>query len=102
MVFSPASDASAPRDPQLSAANLHLALGELGAKIKTLHNRAHATAAGSANTYGAHAAALEAKRARLATQLTQTDTPPPGSEPGSWLLRRHDIEPPGHDVQGLL
>ena len=102
MVSSPTSNASAPRDPQLSTANLHLALGELGAKIKTLHNRAHATAAGSANTYGAHAAALEAKRARLATQLTQAGTPPPGSDPGSWQLLRRDIETLGHDVPGLL
>lgn len=102
MVPTSTSDASAPRDPQLSAANLHLALDELDAKIKTLHNRAHATAAGSANTYEAHAAALEAKRARLAAQLTQAGTPPPGSESGTWQQLRQDIETLGHDVQGLL
>ena len=104
MVPSPTSDASAPRDPRLSAANLRLALDELDTKIKTLHNRAHATAAGSANTYAAHAATLEAKRARLAAQLTQAGTPPPGSGPGpgNWQQLRQDIENLGHDVQALL
>lgn len=102
MVPSPTSDAPAPRDPQLSAANLHLALDELDAKIRTLHNRAHATAAGSTNTYEAHATALEAKRARLAAQLTQAGASPPGSEPGTWQQLRHDIESLGHDVQALL
>ncbi|GAB2865472.1 hypothetical protein [Hymenobacter ruber] len=102
MVPSPTSDASAPRDPQLSATNLRLALDELDAKIKTLHNRAHATAAGSANTYEAHAATLEAKRARLATQLAQAGTPATGSEPGPWQQLRQDIENLGHDVQALL
>lgn len=102
MAHSPASDAPAPRDPHLSAANLRLALDELDAKIRTLHNRVHATAAGSANTYEAHAAALEAKRARLAAQLTQAGSPTPGSEPGTWQQLRHDIKTLGHDVQALL
>ncbi|MGY3091036.1 hypothetical protein ACVWYF_004100 [Hymenobacter sp. UYAg731] len=102
MVPSPTSDASTPRDPQLSAANLRLALDELDAKIKTLHNRAHATAAGSANTYEAHAATLEAKRTRLAAQLTQAGSPPTGAEPGHWQQLRQDIENLGHDVQTLL
>ena len=102
MVPSPTSDAPAPRDPHLSAANLHLALDELDAKIRTLHHRAHATAAGSDNTYEAHAAALEAKRARLAAQLTQAAPPPPGSESGTWQQLRQDIENLGHDVQALL
>ena len=102
MVPSPTSDASAPRDPQLSAANLRLALDELDAKIKTLHNCAHATATGSANTYEAHAAALEAKRSRLAAQLTQAGTPPAGTEPSPWQQLRQDIENLGHDVQALL
>jgi hypothetical protein len=102
MVPSPISDASAPRDPQLSATNLRLALDELDAKIKTLHNRAHTTAAGSANTYEAHAAALEAKRARLAAQLDQVGSPAHGAEPGPWQQLRQDIENLGHDVQALL
>lgn len=100
MVSAPISDASAPRDPQLSATNLRLALDELDAKIKTLHNRAHATAAGSTNTYEAHAATLEAKRARLAAQLTQADTPASGH--GNWQQLRQDIENLDRDVQALL
>ena len=102
MVPSPTSNPSAPRDPQLSATNLRLALDELDAKIKTLHNRAHATAAGSTNTYETHAAALEAKRARLAAQLTEGNTPTSGSEHGTWQQLRQDIENLGHDVQALL
>ena len=67
------------RPPQnLSDAMLREALRELGSKIQTLHNRAHATAAGSSATYPAHAAALEAKRAKLAAQLgPEPATTPP-------------------------
>lgn len=57
----------------LSDAALRQALEELDTKIKTLHNRAQATTAGSHATYHEHAAALEAKRARLVAQLG----PPP-------------------------
>ena len=54
----PESAASAA--PHLSAAHLRQALDELDAKIHTLRQRAHATAAGSPATYLAHADALEA------------------------------------------
>ncbi|UOR03770.1 hypothetical protein MUN82_12515 [Hymenobacter aerilatus] len=65
------------RVPQhLSDADLRQALEELDAKIKTLHNRAHATTAGSHATYHEHAAALEAKRAKLVAQLGPTPTGP--------------------------
>jgi len=58
------------RVPQhLSDADLRQALEELDTKIKTLHNRAQATTAGSHATYHEHAAALEAKRAKLVAQL---------------------------------
>ena len=56
----------------LSAAALHQALAELDTKIRTLHNRAHATVAGSSATYHQHAEALEAKRARLVERLHET------------------------------
>lgn len=63
------------RVPQhLSDAELRQALEELDTKIKTLHNRAHATTAGSHATYHEHAAALEAKRAKLVAQLGPTPT----------------------------
>ncbi|PJJ59380.1 sll1863 family stress response protein [Hymenobacter chitinivorans] len=55
------------RVPQhLSETELHQALDELDAKIKTLRNRAHATTVNSENTYHEHIAALEVKRAKLA------------------------------------
>lgn len=53
----------------LSDADLRQALDELDNKIKTLRNRAHATAAGSENTYHEHIAALEVKRSKLAERL---------------------------------
>ena len=87
-----------PRDPRLSETDLHQALAELDAKIKTLHHRAHATVAGSPNTYQAHAAALEAKRARLAEQLHQSPAPASGPEPGVWTQIRRGIENLGDDV----
>lgn len=59
----------------LSAEALHQALTELDAKIRTLHNRANATTAGSSATYQQHAEALEAKRARLVERLHATATP---------------------------
>lgn len=91
-----------PRDPRLSENALRLALDELNAKIKTLHNRAHATAAGSPNTYAAHATALEAKRARLAEQLGQAPAPASGPEPSAWDPIRRGIETLRDDVQAVL
>ncbi|MBT9393829.1 hypothetical protein KLP40_11710 [Hymenobacter sp. NST-14] len=66
----------------LSADALHQALTELDAKIRTLHNRAHATVAGSTATYHQHAVALEAKRARLQERLHQT-SPATGTPPAA-------------------
>jgi len=100
MPSTPGPDAQRP--PHLSASALHQALTELDAKIKTLHNRAHATAAGSANTYEAHAVALEAKRARLAEQLGQAPAPTDGSEPGVWPQIRRGIEALREDLRNVL
>ena len=90
-----------PRDPHLSEKALHQALDELDAKIKTLHNRAHATVAGSPNTYQAHAVALEAKRARLAEQLSQAPTPASGPAPNVWTQIRRGIETLNDDVKAI-
>ncbi|WP_310393930.1 hypothetical protein [Hymenobacter sp.] len=95
-------DSAAPRDPHLSETALRQALDELDAKIRTLHNRTHATAAGSPNTYAAHAAALEAKRARLAEQLGQAPAPAGGPEPSVWEQIRRGIETLRDDVRALL
>ncbi len=91
-----------PRDPRLSETALRRALDELDAKIQTLHNRAHATAAGSSNTYQQHAAVLEAKRARLAEQLGQAPAPSNGPEPGVWTQIRRGIEALSDDVKAIL
>jgi hypothetical protein len=90
------------RPPQLSEHDLRQALTELDAKIRTLHNRAHATAAGSPNTYEAHAEALEAKRARLAQQLGQAPTPADGSAPDVWSQIRRGIETLRDDLRNIL
>lgn len=100
MSSTPSPDAQRP--PQLSEYSLRQALGELDAKIKTLHNRAHATAAGSTNTYEAHAEALEAKRARLAEQLGQSPTPADGSEPSVWEQIRRGIDGLREDLRKIL
>ena len=91
-----------PRDPRLSETDLRLALDELDAKIKTLHNRAHATVAGSPNTYQAHATALEAKRRRLAEQLSQAPASPNGPEPSVWTQIRRDIETLSDNVKAIF
>ncbi|SFQ53462.1 hypothetical protein [Hymenobacter arizonensis] len=100
MSSTPGPDAQRP--PQLSAHDLHQALAELDAKIRTLHNRAHATAAGSPNTYQAHAEALEAKRARLAEQLGSAPTSTDGSEHGIWGQIRQGIESLREDLRKIL
>ena len=93
---------NAQRAPQLSAASLREALDELDTKIQTLHNRAHATAAGSPNTYQAHAEALEAKRALLAEQLNQAPASADDSEPGVWAQIRRGIEALRDDMRAIL
>ena len=91
-----------PRAPRLSESDLRRALDELEAKIQTLHNRAHATAAGSPNSYQQHADALETKRAQLAEQLDQSLAPADGSEPGVWNHIKRGIKTLGDDVKALL
>lgn len=100
MYISPTSDS--PRDPRLSEASLRQALDELDTKIQTLHNRAHTVAAGSPNTYQPHAAALEAKRARLAEQLSQAPAPTSGPEPSVWEQIRRGIETLRNDLKSIL
>ena len=100
MSSTPAPDRQRP--PYLSEADLRQALTELDSKIKTLHNRAHATAAGSPSTYQQHAAALEAKCARLAEQLSQAPTPAQGPEPSVWDQIRRGIEGLRQDLRDIL
>ena len=90
------------RAPQLSEAALRQALDELDAKIKTLHARAQATAAGSPSTHQQHAASLEAKRALLVQQLGQAPTPADGSEPGIWGQISNGISMLRDDLRNIL
>lgn len=95
------SDSAAAPVPHLSTADLRQALDELDAKIHTLRQRAHATAAGSPATYQAHADALEAKRARLATQFTEHATAD-SAEPGAWASIWRGIEGLREDLRNIL
>ena len=81
---------------RLSETLLRRALDALDAKIKTLHNCAYATVAGSPNACEAHATALEAKRVQLAGQLAQAPTP------SGWPQIQHGTETLRHDVWELL
>ncbi|AMJ65109.1 hypothetical protein [Hymenobacter sp. PAMC 26628] len=95
------SNSPAAPVPHLSAADLRRALDELDAKIHTLRQRAYATAAGSPATYQAHADALEAKRARLATQLTEHASAG-AAEPGAWASIWRGIEALREDLRNIL
>ena len=92
------------RVPQhLTADALQLALDELDGKIKTLRNRAHATAATSQHTYHEHIAALEAKRAKLSAQLTASPAPEGSAEPHSaWEEIRRGIDNLRDDLRNIL
>ena len=93
------------RVPQhLTAGTLQLALDELDGKIKTLRNRVHATTAGSQNTYHEHIASLEAKRTKLAAQLSAHPATDSGaSEPHSaWEEIMRGIDNLRDDLRNIL
>lgn len=100
MASTPAPDQQ--RAPQLSETALRQALDELDAKIKTLHARAQATAAGSPSTHEQHAASLEAKRALLVQQLGQAPAPADGSEPSVWSQISNGITMLRDDLRNIL
>lgn len=102
MASTPAPDRQ--RAPFLSARDLRQALTELDAKIKTLHQRAGATAAGSPATYEQHAASLEAKRAKLAAQLDQAPAAAPEAEAETsvWDPLQRGVAALRDEVQKLL
>lgn len=92
------------RAPQnLSDASLREALDELDAKIKILHNRAHATRADSSATYNEHAAALETKRAKLLAQLGPAPTEgAPTPARSTWEEIWHGIENLRNDLRDIV
>lgn len=84
----------------LSPNELRQALDELDAKIKTLNARANATTAQSPHHYHEHAAALEAKRSKLAAQLGSADaTDTHGSV---WTDLKRGIDALRDDISKLL
>jgi peptidoglycan hydrolase CwlO-like protein len=89
----------------LSAAELHQALDELDAKIRTLQNRAHATTAHSQHTYHEHIAALETKRDKLAAQMKNApaaQTPPSDSDRSTWAEVWRGIENLRNDLRNII
>ncbi|RYU79572.1 hypothetical protein [Hymenobacter persicinus] len=94
------------RVPQhLNEEAVRQALDELDGKIKTLRNRAHATAANSPHTYHAHIAALEVKRAKLAELLgprSAPGTPPPAREASAWDEIMRGIDNLREDLRHIL
>lgn len=91
------------RVPQhLSEAELHQALDELDAKIKTLRNRTHATAVGSENTYHEHIAALEVKRAKLAELIGPASTKAPERPGSTWDEIRRGIDTLREDLRNII
>lgn len=91
----------------LTSDDLRQALTELDAKIQTLRNRAHATAANSHNTYHQHADALEAKRARLAERLgpnapATSSTAAPDQDRSTWDEIWRGIENLRQDLRNII
>lgn len=93
------------RAPQLNEHELHQALDELTAKIKTLQNRAHTTTANSEATYHEHIAALEVKRAQLEQQLGSAKNAKSDAadhDTSVWDEIRRGIENLRKDLQNLF
>lgn len=82
----------------LSKEEIKKSLHELDTKIKTLEGRINATTADSRHTYHEHVAALEAKRALLASKLSQTQE----HDTKSWSNFRNDLSNLHNDVDRFM
>src|SRR5687768_8309237 len=82
----------------LSEKEIRKSLDELDAKIKTLQGRAHATAADSNHTYHEHIAALEAKRALIASKLAS----PEQKTQSAWDEIKKSIDNLATDLKNLI
>ncbi|MGV3504149.1 MAG: hypothetical protein ACO1O1_10600 [Adhaeribacter sp.] len=80
----------------LSPNEIRKSLEELDGKIKILQGRAHATAADSNHTYHEHIAALEKKRALIASKMgtAQDDT-------STWTDIKTSIENLTNDIKKI-
>lgn len=83
----------------LSPKEIRQSLEELDGKIKILQGRAHATAADSNHTYHEHIAALERKRALIASKLGESDDNDPNSS--TWNDIKSSIESLTNDIKKI-
>jgi len=82
----------------LSANEIRKSLEELDGKIKILQARAHATTVDSSHTYHEHIAALERKRALIASKL---DTTKDDNDTSTWASIKNSIEELTHDIKKI-
>ena len=73
-------------------------LDELDGKIKILKGRANATAADSTHTYHEHIAALEKKRALIASKMDESKD---DSNTSTWTDIKHSIESLTNDIKKI-
>lgn len=81
----------------LTLEEIRKSLDELDGKIKILQGRAHATAADSNHTYHQHIAALEKKRALIASKMDEAKE----EDNGTWAEIKHSIESLAQDLKKI-
>ena len=87
------------RAPQhLSPNEIRKSLEELDGKIKILHGRANATAADSNHTYHEHIAALEKKRALIASKMDESKE---DTSTSTWTDIKTSIENLANDIKKI-
>ena len=80
----------------LSPSEIRRSLEELDGKIKILQGRAHATAADSNHTYHEHIAALEKKRALIASKMDASQ-----EDSSTWNDIKTSIENLTNDIKKI-
>jgi hypothetical protein len=80
----------------LSPNEIRKSLDELDGKIKILKGRANATAADSTHTYHEHIAALEKKRALIASKMDQSK-----DDSSTWTDIKSSIESLTNDIKKI-
>jgi DNA-binding transcriptional MerR regulator len=82
----------------LSPKEIRKSLEELDGKIKILQGRAHATASDSNHTYHEHIAALEKKRALIASKMDQSKD---DTNTSTWTDIKTSIENLTNDIKKI-